>query len=206
MSCIFSGLVVGGEIPRYLESLQTTFRETPDTPYANALKIEQDFKSDLMSRQGPENVHALHDELSDWMVRNVTVKRNNQDLERTFAKIKEIRERYKRISLDDHSQFANQTYIFANQFAAMLEVSLVITKGALLRNESRGAHFKPEFALRDDSQWLKTTIAKYTLDEPTISYEPVDSRYLKPQQRDYSSMTKTTPVFENLPEKIPLPL
>jgi succinate dehydrogenase / fumarate reductase flavoprotein subunit len=206
MSCIFSGLVVGGEIPRYLESLQTSYRETPEVPYETALKLEQEFKSDLMSRHGPENVHALHDELSDWMVCNVTVKRNNQDLERTLAKIKELRERYKHISLDDRSQFANQTYIFANQFAAMLELSLVITKGALLRNESRGAHFKPEFARRDDPQWLKTTIAKYAPDEPVISYEPVDSRYLKPQQRDYSSMTKITPIFENLPEKIPLPL
>ena len=66
----------------------------------------------------------------------------------------------------------NQTYVFANQFASMLELALVITKGALLRNEFRGSHYKPEFPERDDKNWLKTTIATYdpNLDEPVISY------------------------------------
>ncbi len=53
----------------------------------------------------------------------------------------------------------NQTYTFANQFDSMLELALVITKGALLRDEFRGAHYKPEFPERDDEHWLKTTIA-----------------------------------------------
>lgn len=206
MSCIFSGLIVGGEVPRYLENLHSSYHEISTTTYEAALKLEQEFKSELLSRNGPENVHDLHNELSEWMVNNVTVKRNNTDLERTLAKLKELRERYMRISLDDRSQFANQTYIFANQFSAMLELALAITKGALLRNESRGAHFKPEFPQRDDANWLKTTIAKYAPDEPQITYEPVDTRLLKPQQRDYSKMSKITPAFENIPEKIPLPL
>ena len=73
--------------------------------------------ADLMSRNGPENVHYLHDELAEWMVNNVTVKRNNNDLKRTLNKIQELRDRYKKITLGDRSQFANQTYVFANQFA-----------------------------------------------------------------------------------------
>lgn len=205
MSCIFSGLVVGGEIPRYLENLGSTYHETAASVYEAALKLEQEFKLDLLARNGPENVHDLHNELSEWMVNNVTVKRDNKDLERTISKLKELRERYKRISLADRSQFANQTYIFANQFAAMLELSLVITKGALLRNESRGAHFKPEFPHRNDEEWLKTTIAQYALEEPMITYEPVDVSLLTPQKRDYSA-GKITPPFKNIPEKIPLPI
>jgi succinate dehydrogenase / fumarate reductase, flavoprotein subunit len=142
------------------------------------------------------------------MVNNVTVKRDNKDLKRTLDKIKEIRERYERISLDDRSQFANQTLAFALQFSAMLDLSLIITKGALLRDEFRGAHFKPEFPNRDDEHWLKTTIATFdaSQDEPVISYEPVDTRYLKPIMRDYTQAKKVKPVLENVPKNIPLPI
>lgn len=208
LSCIFSGLVVGGEIPRYLESLKTNCRQTLQSTYADALEKEKQLKLEIMSRRGKENVHCLHDELADWMVKNVTVKRNNQDLQLTLDKIKEIRERYQNISLDDHTQFANQTYIFANQFGPMLELALVITKGALLRNEFRGAHFKPEYPDRDDENWLKTTIAQYDgpKGEPKISYEPIDLRHLKPIMRDYSKAMKVKPTLENIPVNIQLPI
>lgn len=206
LSCIFGGLVAGWEIPNYLSSLKRSHQEVSQTVFEDAVEREKEFKKDLLSRNGPENVHYLHDELAEWMVANVTVKRNNRDLERTMHKIKEIRERYKRISLDDRTQFANQTYIFANQFQSMLELALVITKGALLRNEFRGAHFKPEFPKRDDENWLKTTVAKYAFEEPIITYEPVDTRHLKPILRDYTTAKKVKPTLENIPSIIKLPI
>lgn len=204
LSCIFAGLIVGWEVPRYLASLVS--KDTPSSIFEEALQIERELKHDLLSRKGPENVHALHGELAEWMVANVTVKRNNTDLKRTIDKIKELRERYQRISLDDRSRFANQTYAFANQFGSMLELALVMTKGALLRNESRGAHSKLEFPHRNDEQWLKTTIAEYSLEEPRISYESVDIRYLKPAPRDYTQAKKIKPALENVPLNVKLPL
>jgi len=208
VSCIFAGLVVGGEIPRYLSSLTSTYADTESSVFELAIGQEKDFRKDLMERNGQENVHALHDELADYLVRNVTVKRNNKDLEATYAKIMELKERYRHISLDDHSQFANQTYIFAHQFDAMLDLALIITKGALLRDEFRGAHFKPEFPHRDDKHWLKTTIAKYNslTDEPEISYEPVDIRHLDPVERQYKTAKKFKAHLKNVPENILLPL
>lgn len=208
LSCIFSGLVTGVEIPRYIENLTSSYSETPDSVFHEAVNYEENFKKELMSRKGPENVHRLHDELADYMVRNVTVKRNNRDLALTLDKIKEIRSRYAHISLDDHTQFSNQTYAFANQFQAMLDIAEVITLCALLRNEFRGSHFKPEFPKRDDENWLKTTIATYDPAKkcPVITYEPVDIRYLKPIQRDYSKAKKIDPNFEKIPLNVKLPL
>lgn len=206
LSCIFGGLVVGQEVPNYLNSLQKSCQDLPSTLFEDHLKMERDFKADLLTRHGSENVHELHNELAVWMVNNVTVKRDNKDLARTLHKIKELRARYKNISLDDRSQFANQTYIFAHQFCAMLELALVITKSALKRDEFRGAHYKPEFPKRDDEHWLKTTIAEYDKDEPMISYEPVDLRYLDPIQRDYSTAKKVRPELKNIPANIKLPL
>ena len=121
-------------------------------------------------------------------------------------RLKQIRERLGRIGLSDQGTTLNQTYVFARQFQPMLELSLVITKGALLRNEFRGSHYKPEFPERDDQNWLKTTIATYHQDEPVITYEPVDMRHLDPIKRDYTHAKKLKPELKNIPANIQLPL
>jgi succinate dehydrogenase / fumarate reductase flavoprotein subunit len=206
LSCIYSGLLVGDEVPRYLDTLERSYESLPSSIYDEALEQETAFKKDLLARDGGENIYELHEELADLMVRNVTVKRDNKDLEKTIEQIKLIRERYKNISLSDHGQFLNQTYQFANQFKGMLELSLVIAKGALLRNEFRGSHFKPEFPERDDVHFLKTTVATYSADEPTITYEPVDTRHLDPFKRDYTVAKKVLPELKNIPSHIHLPI
>jgi succinate dehydrogenase / fumarate reductase flavoprotein subunit len=208
ISCIFAGLVAGVEVPRYLEGPINSYGNMPQKMYSEALAKEEAFKHDLLNRDGPENVHSLHDEMADLMVKNVTVKRNNADLQKTLDKLKEIRERYASISLDDRGHLMNQTYAFANQFDAMIEMALVMTKGALLRNEFRGSHYKPEFPERDDAHWLKTTIATYdpSKDEPVITYVPIDTRHLKPIKRDYAKAKKVKPTLDNVPDNIVLPL
>ncbi|MDJ0652168.1 MAG: succinate dehydrogenase flavoprotein subunit [Simkaniaceae bacterium] len=208
LSTIFGGLTCGIEVPHYIDTLSESYDKMSEAPFKKALENEERFKQDLINRRGKENVHNLHEDLAQHMVRHVTVKRNNKDLKATLNKIKEIRERYKEISLDDKGSSLNQTYIFANQFHSMLELALVITKGALLRNEFRGSHYKPEFARRDDKNWLKTTIATYdpNHDEPQINYEPVDTPYLKPIQRDYTKAKRMKPELENIPTTIQLPI
>lgn len=203
LSCIFGGLTAGTEIPRYLEN---GLEEAPSSLFEKHLQEEEDFKQDLLSRKGKENVHLLHDELSDLMVRYVTVKRSNPDLKKAIDGIKRLRERYKNICLSDTGTTLNQTYAFAHQFDSMLEIALVITKGALLRDEQRGSHFKPEFPSRDDTNFLKTTIASYAPEEPTITYRPIDTRHLKPILRDYQKAKKVVPELLNIPSKITLPV
>jgi succinate dehydrogenase / fumarate reductase flavoprotein subunit len=74
----------------------------------------------------------------------------------------------------------------ARQLGNMIDLARVITLGALNRNESRGAHYKPEFPNRDDDNWLKTTIAEYSGEGPVFSYEAVDISLIPPRKRDYS--------------------
>lgn len=206
LACIFGGLVTGVEVPRYIGGLETSFEGLPESIFYDALSIEEKKQSEFLKRSGPENVFKLHDELSDWMVRFASVKRDNPDLEKTAAKIKEIRKRYQKIGLDDQGTNLNQTYVFARQFEPMIELALVIAKGALLRNEFRGAHYKPDFPDRDDKNWLKTTIAMYNEEEPVITYEPVDIRHLDPIQRDYTQAKKVKPHLKNIPNNIQLPI
>lgn len=208
LSCIFAGLVAGTEAPKYLKTLDRRCDEIDTHYFQKALEQEQALKDDLMGRSGTENVHALHDELADWMVGNVTVERNNIDLQKTYDKVEELIKRYKNIKLDDTSRFANQTYAFANQFNSMLQLTKVMIKGAILRDEFRGAHFKPEFPERDDEKWLKTTIATYDpkTTDPIITYRKVDMRHLDPIMRDYTKAKKVKPQLKNVPDNIKLPL
>lgn len=204
LSCIFGGLVTGGEVARFVAERG----DVGEGDRGEALAKEREIQKGLLQRKGKENVHLLHDELSEWMVRHVTVKRDNKNLARTLEKIYEIEERYEHISLDDKEVGMNQTYVFAHQFLAMLQLAKVITKGALLRDEFRGSHFKPEFPKRDDANWLKTTIATFDPGgkEPHISYEKVDTRHIDPIERDYTHAKKVTPEFRRVPSNIQLPL
>jgi succinate dehydrogenase / fumarate reductase flavoprotein subunit len=60
-----------------------------------------------------------------------------------------------------------------------------MTLGALNRNESRGAHYKPDFPERDDENFMKTTMAAWSSDGPRFSWEPVDVSVIKPRPRRY---------------------
>ena len=208
LSCIFGGLVAGGEVPRYSESLTKTAGELPGKVFSAAVAEEEALKHDILTRDGDENVHKLHDELAAVMIQHVTVKRTNEGLKKALEKIKEIKARAQNISLDDKGSLLNQTYQFANQFSAMIELALAMAKGAYLRNEFRGAHYKPEFPSRDDENWLKTTMATYDekSEEPSITYRAVDQRHLEPILRDYTKAKKVAPELQNVPKNIKLPV
>ena len=86
LSCIFSGLVAGVEVPRYIAALHRG--NSMNRYFRRRLAIEEEIQKDLLSKDGPENVHKLHDELADWMVRYVSVKRDNPDFEKTMKRSK----------------------------------------------------------------------------------------------------------------------
>lgn len=211
LSCIFSGFTAAREIPRFIEQKKRVDSAKCERFSLHAVQAEEDRRESILKRDGGENVHALHDELASMLVQNVTVKRNNRDLQKTLEKIYEIKDRFEKISLSDRGRILNQTYIFANQFESMIALAQLITHGALLRNESRGSHAKEEFPQRNDETWLKTTIAAYKGPAQKgydihYSYKAVDCRYIKPVLRDYTKASKSLPEFEGLPDSIELPI
>jgi succinate dehydrogenase / fumarate reductase flavoprotein subunit len=117
--------------------------------------------------------------------KNVTVVRINKNIEQTEGKIEELLERYKDVNLSDRSQWANTSFAFSRQLYNMLELSKVVALGARLRDESRGAHYKPDFPERDDERFLKTTKASFVNGQPKIEYEDVDTSLIKPRPRKY---------------------
>lgn len=206
LSCIYSGMVAANEMHWFVDDLKVRYDDISSRCFEEAEAKELAAKQSLLSSSGKENVHALHDELANMMVSNCTVVRSNKGLKEAIDKIKEIQERFKKISLDDKGSNLNQTYHFANQFGPMLDIAMTIAKGALMRDEFRGSHYKREFPERDDDNWLKTTVATYdsNLQEPKISYLPIDIRHLTPVKRDYTKAKRITPKLDNIPSNIPL--
>jgi succinate dehydrogenase / fumarate reductase flavoprotein subunit len=186
LSAIYGGMVAGPKAIEYIRGLKKSAEDVPDR-YFDQEKLRQTEKFEaILKMDGTENPYALHKELGEWMTNNMTVVRYNDKLKQTIDKIKELKERYKNININDTSRWNNAGASFTRQLWNMFELAEAMTLGALLRNESRGAHYKPEFPNRDDENFLKTTKAKWTADGPQISYEDVDVSLIKPRVRDYS--------------------
>ena len=67
----------------------------------------------------------------------------------------------------------------------MIEMSKAIVGGAIIRDESRGAHFKMDTPNRNDEGWLKTTKAAWTPNGPEFSFEDVECNFIAPRPRKY---------------------
>ncbi|HXE90547.1 MAG TPA: succinate dehydrogenase flavoprotein subunit [Terriglobales bacterium] len=187
VSCIFGGFVAGPAALAYAKSVAKSAEAVDSGVFESERKRQEEINAGLMRSSGSENPFRLWRELGEMMTRNCTVIRYNKALEETDAKLVELLERYRRINLSDRNQWANTTVAFARQLYNMLQLSRVIAQGARMRNESRGAHYKPDFPERDDANFLKTTKAYFAADadEPRLEMEPVDTSLLPPRPRRY---------------------
>src|SRR5580693_2478155 len=153
VSCIFGGFVAGPNAMAYAKGLTAA----TSNGHAPAEKLRQEeINNALLNNKGTENPFKLWRELGEAMTEHATVIRYNKDLKQTDEKIVELLERYQRVNLSDKSQWANTSFAFARQLYNMLELSRTITLGAILRDESRGAHYKPDFPDRNDEKFLRS--------------------------------------------------
>lgn len=194
VSCLYAGKIGGPAMVRYSRGTALKL-PAAEGAFADAKKRWESEFARLANLSGQENPHVLAEEMGDWMTDNVTVIRENGKLRETENKLQELSERWFRIGLPDRAAYANREISFVNQLRNMLVLARVMTRGALLREESRGAHYKVldiskgisegNALPRDDANFLKTTIAEHTPDGPSISYAPVDTSLIKPRPRKY---------------------
>jgi succinate dehydrogenase / fumarate reductase flavoprotein subunit len=186
LSCIFAGFHSGPNALEYAKNLPAA---EGDGGHGAELARQAELNGKLMKNEGMENPFRLWRELGQTMTEHATVIRYNKGLKLADEKIVELLERYKKVNLSDRSQWANTSFAFARQLKNMLELSRTVALGALLRDESRGAHYKPDFPERNDEKFLKTTKASFTGDiaGPRFEYEEVDTQYIKPRPRSYGA-------------------
>lgn len=189
LSAIFGGMVAGPKAIEYMEGLKQSSDDLSSTLFDGYAKKEQEKYDNILKMDGTENAYLIHKELGEWMTDNVTVVRYNDRLQKTDDKILELMERYKKININDTNKWSNSGASFTRHLWNMLVLARVITLGALKRDESRGAHYKPEFPERDDENFMKTTMAKFNPETtaPEIYYEDVDASLIAPRKRDYTT-------------------
>jgi succinate dehydrogenase / fumarate reductase flavoprotein subunit len=178
LSCIYGGFVAGPNAMAYAKSLPA---QTGDGGAAAELQRQKEKNEVLLKSTGSENPFKIWRELGETMTKHATIVRYNTGLDEADAKLVELLSRYKNINLSDKSQWANTSFAFTRQLYNMLELARVIVQGARQRDESRGAHYKPDFPNRDDEHFLKTTKAAFVGGAPHISFEDVDTQWIKPR-------------------------
>ena len=186
LSAAYSGTVSGPSAMKWAKDEQQGPALTKEELEA-AKKAEIERFESLLKMNGSENAYALHKELGDIMLENVSIVRFNEKLAATDVKLQELLKRWDNIGISDKGRWANQEVMFVRQLRDMIILARVITLAALKRDESRGAHYKPEFPNRDDEKYLKTTIAKFNpaTNAPEISYIDFDHSAIKPRPRRY---------------------
>jgi succinate dehydrogenase / fumarate reductase flavoprotein subunit len=208
LSCIFSGLIVAPSVQTSIKSRKAT--QPPAALFQTARQHYQTIHDRLLRRSGGgENPYLLHQELGQVMTKVATVVRHNAQLTEAYQQVSEMAVRAGRCSLSDTGQWTNQNVMFTKSLVEMFPLAKTILKGALARDECRGAHYKPEFSMpglegndpaerrreaelwcdrfeANTRRWLKSTIAVLSPDgEPQLTYEDVNTSLIPPRPRLY---------------------
>jgi succinate dehydrogenase / fumarate reductase flavoprotein subunit len=185
VSCIFGGGIAGPAAVKYAKNLEKGSESADPAIFERERKRQAAMNDALIKQDGTENPITIWKEMGEVMSEHVTVTRYNKNLELADGKLQALMTRFKKINLSDRTLWSNQTLNFTRELGNMLVLARVITLGALARNESRGAHYKPDFPDRDDANFLKTTRAKWVNGEIKLTYEAVDTSHIPPRPRRY---------------------
>jgi fumarate reductase flavoprotein subunit len=147
---------------------------------------------ELMQRSGrSDTVAGLRKEMMQTMEAHAGIYRSGDGLAQACRKLSALRERYKGIELHDKTNVYNTDLLQALELGSMLDCAEAVTQSALARRESRGAHQRLDFSVRDDVNYLRHSLASFRADDPpAIGYRDVVVTRSRPGVRDYSGDNK----------------
>ena len=115
--------------------------------------------ADILSEHGNERVADIRSELQQSMDNNAAVFRTEETLKQALTDIHALKERYARISVHDKGKRYNSDLLEAIELGFLLELAEVTVVGALNRKESRGGHAREDYPNRDDTNYMRHTMA-----------------------------------------------
>jgi succinate dehydrogenase / fumarate reductase flavoprotein subunit len=143
------------------------------------------FVSGLKNSRGKERAADIRDALQDEMMDKASVFREAKGLTAMREKLRELRERYRQVRVQDQSARYNTELLEVIELGCLLDLAEVLVESALVRQESRGAHFREDFPKRDDPNWLKHTLAYKGEKGIELKYKPVTITKFEPKERKY---------------------
>lgn len=149
--------------------------------------IEEEYKKaneKIKGRRGEERIAYIREELGNLVVKKVGIFRTEAQLREALDEMNTLSERFKHVYVSDGGIYNLELLRFF-ELEAMLALAEVIAKGAILRKESRGSHYRTDYPERDDENFLKHTIARLTKDGVKIEYRDAVITKFKPEKRVY---------------------
>jgi succinate dehydrogenase / fumarate reductase flavoprotein subunit len=185
LETIVFGRRAGAAVVPYLQGLKDN-RPNARTAFAAAQLMEQKVE-ELAARKGTEDVYKLRAEMTVLMKDHYFLFRDEPTMKAGLDKLYSIKERVKNIGLRWTGSVFNIDMIRTMEFEGMLDMALCVAEGAIVRQESRGAHYRTDFNTRDDAKWLKHTLAYYDPNspKPRLDYKPVTLGTFELQERKY---------------------
>jgi len=178
--CLVFGAVAGEEAAR--KALSSSFREIS---HEKLLAEEKRVFDGILGSEGSERVPLIRDAMRRIMNTKVWIFRKGDQLESALKEIRELKQKFRNIKVEDKSAPFNLGLASAIQLDFMLDLAEVTIISALARTESRGAHSRRDYPKRDDENWLKHTLAYCTKGGPRLEYAPVTITKWPPAARTY---------------------
>jgi succinate dehydrogenase flavoprotein subunit len=194
LSCIFDGLCNGVSVVNYVRDGDQPPASSVDQRIFDAHVKQEQAKHDRLLESTTTgtgdkafNPYQIAFELGEEMNAASTVVKTGPGLEKCLSKIDELRERYKKVELGDGAMWTNQSLSFARTVGDMIVLGEAIAKAGLLREESRGSHYRTDFPERDDERFWKTSIAKFndSTSKSDIDFVEVKAGLIKLRPRNY---------------------
>ena len=134
---------------------------------------------------GGETVAQIRLKMGQTMNQHVGMFRTEEGLQTALANLTELKERYKRVGVQAKGRVFNTSLLFHLELGDMLDLAEAMTVAALHRKESRGSHSRRDFPERDDENWLKHILVRYTPEGPSLDYTHVSITRWQPEKRAY---------------------
>jgi fumarate reductase flavoprotein subunit len=188
---VVAGMIVGEAVADFCDARDNEV-SVPMGLVRDFMRREQSHLDTLTNGNGSEDASALRARMQEIMTDKVGIFRTGKDLQAAVDELQTLLVRSRNIGLRSSDAGANPELVTAYRVQKMLKLALCVSHGALVRTESRGAHFREDFPRRDDAQWLKRTLARWPGENdslPTLGYEALDvhAMELPPGWRGYGA-------------------
>jgi succinate dehydrogenase / fumarate reductase flavoprotein subunit len=158
----------------------------PETTLTDVLGDQQAAIGALKAGEEGERQGAIRREMKAAMTERVGVYREEKSLAEAVAKLAELKDRYRRVTLDNKGSAFNYDLVDTLELGGMLELAEVTAVTALKRTECRGSHWRTDHLGRNDEEWLKHSITTYNPDDaPHLEYTDVIITNYQPTERKY---------------------
>ncbi len=173
---VVAGMIVGESIADFCQSAAGAITVS-STLVQECGRRERLRLAAIADTGGRENAFDLVRHMQETMTANVGIFRHGDQLQAAVTTLQALLRRSRDIRLASSARGANPELVAAYRLQRMLKLALCVAYGALQRTESRGAHYRADFARRNDRDWMKRTLARWEGEEaelPTLEYEELD--------------------------------